>query len=116
MTRRAYLLLFLFGLITTSVVASFQPIPGTMDEDYYFAGGIRLAQGHGFTETYLWNYLDNPQSLPHPSHGYWFPLASIIAAAGMFLTGQQTFWGARMGFILIAALIPPVTAALAYTF
>jgi hypothetical protein len=116
MTRRAYLLLFLFGLITTSIVAFFQPVPGTMDEDYYFAGGIRLAQGHGFSETYLWNYLDDPQSLPHPSHGYWFPLASIIAAAGMFLTGQQTFWGARLGFILIAALIPPVTASLAYTF
>lgn len=116
MTRRAYFLLFLFGLISISLVAFFQPVPGTMDEDYYFAGGLRLVQGHGFTETYLWNYLDNPQSLPHPSHGYWFPLASIIAAAGMFLTGQQTFLGARLGFILIAALIPPVTAALAYTF
>ncbi len=116
MTRRDYLLLFLFGLIVISVVAFFQPIPGTMDEDYYFAGGIRLVQGHGFTETYLWNYLDNPQSLPHPSHGYWFPLASIIAAVGMFLTGQQTFFGARLGFILIAAFIPPITAALAYTF
>ncbi len=116
MTRRAYLLLFLFGLLTTSLVAFFQPVPGTMDEAYYFAGGIRLAQGHGFTETYLWNYLDNPQSLPHPSHGYWFPLASIVAATGMFLTGQQTFFGARLGFILIAALIPPITAALAYTF
>ncbi len=34
----------------------------------------------------------------------------------MFLTGQQTFFAARLGFILIAALIPPVTAALAYTF
>ena len=116
MPRRAYLLLFLLGLLAVCMVAFFQPVPGTMDEDYYFAGGIRLAQGHGFTETYLWNYLDNPQSLPHPSHGYWFPLASIIAAAGMFLTGQQTFFGARLGFILIAALIPPVTASLAYTF
>lgn len=116
MTRRAYLLLFIFSLVIISIVAFLQPVPGTMDEDYYFAGGIRLAQGHGFSETFLWNYLDNPQSLPHPSHGYWFPLASIIAAAGMFLTGQQTFFGARLGFILIAALIPPVTAALAYTF
>jgi hypothetical protein len=115
MNRRAYILLFLLSLIAISTVAFFQSAPGTMDEDYYFAGGIRLAQGHGFTETYLWNYLDNPQSLPHPSHGYWFPLASIIAAAGMFVTGQQTFLAARLGFILIAALVPPVTAALAYT-
>ncbi len=116
MSRRLYLFLFFFSLIVISCVAFFQPVPGTMDEGYYFAGGLRLAQGHGFTETYLWNYLDNPQSLPHPSHGYWFPLASILAAAGMFVTGQQTFFAARLGFILVAALIPPVTAALAYTF
>ncbi|MGC1376226.1 MAG: hypothetical protein WA821_08390 [Anaerolineales bacterium] len=116
MNRRIYALLFLLSLIVISTVAFFQGAPGTMDEDYYFAGGIRLAQGHGFTETYLWNYLDNPQSLPHPSHGYWFPLASIIAAAGILLAGQQTFLAARLGFILIAALVPPVTASLAYTF
>src|SRR5512140_2345928 len=115
MSRRAYILLFLLSLAVISIVAFFQSVPGTMDEDYYFAGGLRLVQGHGFTETYLWNYLDNPQSLPHPSHGYWFPLASIIAAAGILLTGQQTFLGARLGFILIAALVPPVTASLAYT-
>jgi len=114
MSRRAYIILFFCGLCATSAVAFFQPVPATMDEDYYFAGGIRLVQGHGFTEIYLWNYLDNPQSLPHPSHGYWFPLASIIAAAGMWLTGQETFFGARLGFILVAALVPPVTASLAY--
>ncbi len=115
MTRRDTILLFLLGLAVTCTVAFFQPTSGSMDEDYYFAGGLRLVQGHGFTETYLWNFLDNPQSLPHPSHGYWFPLASMLAAAGMFLAGQQTFFAARLGFILVAALIPPVTAALAYS-
>lgn len=115
MSRRGYIFLFICGLIVVSMVAFLQPVPGTMDEDYYFAGGLRLAQGHGFTETYLWNYLDNPQTLPHPSHGYWFPLASILAAAGMFLTGGQTFFAARLGFILVAALVPPVTASLAWS-
>src|SRR5689334_20382277 len=115
MTRRDYLVLFLLGLAVASAIAFFQPVPGSMDEDYYFAGGLRLAQGHGFTEIYLWNFLDNPQSLPHPSHGYWFPLASILAAAGMLLTGQQTFFAGRLGFILVAALIPVVTAALAHS-
>ena len=85
-----------------------------MDADYYYAGGLRLVQGHGFTETYLWNYLDNPQQLPHPSNGYWFPLASILAAAGMLLTGQAAFWSARLGFILTAALVSPITALLSY--
>jgi hypothetical protein len=34
----------------------------------------------------------------------------------MWLTGQTTFTAARLFFILIAAIIPPLTAALAYTF
>ena len=116
MTRRQYAALFLLGLAVACAIAWFQTAPGTMDEAYYFAGGLRLVQGHGFTETYLWNYLDNPTGLPHPSHGYWFPLASILSAVGMFLTGQQSFLAGRLGFIVVAALVPPVTAALAYSF
>jgi hypothetical protein len=104
----------MLGLLFNFCLGWFQSAPGYMDADYYFAGGLRLVQGHGFTETYLWNYLDNPQSLPHPSNGYWFPLASLLAAAGMFLAGQQTFFGARLGFILVAALAAPVTALLSY--
>jgi len=114
MNRRDLFFLFLAGLVINICIAWFQHAPGYMDADYYYAGGLRLVQGHGFTETYLWNYLDNPQSLPHPSHGYWYPLASLIAAAGMLLTGQQEFWSARLGFILAAALVPPTTALLSY--
>ena len=44
------------------------------------------------------------------------PLSSIIAALGMWLTGQINFTSARLFFILIAAIVPPLTAALAYTF
>ncbi len=116
MRRSHYLLLFIAGLVFTLIIAWPQAAPGYMDADYYFAGGLRLAQGHGFTETYLWNYLDNPGGLPHPSHGYWFPLASILAAAGMVLTQTETFFAARLGFILVAALVPPTVAALAFTF
>ncbi len=116
MTRRDLLSLFLAGILFFSVVAWFQHAPGYMDADYYFAGGLRLAQGQGFTEIALWNYLDNPQVLPHPSHGYWFPLASLLAAAGMVLTGARAFWAGRLGFLLVAGLIPPVSAALAFSF
>ena len=116
MSLRTYLLLFLSGLILPLVIAQFQPIPGYLDSDYYYAGGIQLATGKGFTEPYLWNYLDDPQSLLHPSHNYWMPLASIIAALGMWVTGQTTYAVARIPFILIAACIPPLTAALAWQF
>jgi hypothetical protein len=116
MTRRIYLLLFFLGLIVQLVIASAQDIPGYLDADYYFGGGLQLVRGQGFTEPYLWNYLDDPQSLPHPSHGYWMPLASIVAALGMWLTGQETYAAARLGFILMAVIVPPLTAALAYRF
>ncbi len=114
MTRRDLLLLFLFGLAVPLAIAQFQSLPGYMDADYYFGGGIQLAKGNGFTEPYIWNYLSDPPDLPQPSHAYWMPLASIVAAAGMWLTGQTTFAAARIGFILLAALVPPLTSLLAF--
>ncbi|MFZ5822705.1 MAG: hypothetical protein ACOYYJ_22665 [Chloroflexota bacterium] len=116
MTWRAYAFLFLLGLAAALAVASFQDYPGYMDSDYYFAGGLQLAQGRGFTEPYLWNYLDDPAGLPHPSHTYWLPLSSILAAISMYLTGQHTYAAARLVFILITACIPPLTARLALDF
>jgi hypothetical protein len=114
LSHRDYLMLFIVGLLVALAVAVLQPVPGYMDADYYYAGGIRLASGHGFTETIAWNYLNNPQSLPQPSHAYWYPLASLVAAAGMSLTGKINFVSARILFVLMAAAFPPVVAALAY--
>ncbi len=116
MKTRAYLLLALFAVAVALAVSNFEPFPGYLDADYYFGGGIRLAEGKGFTEPYLWNYLDDPVTLPHPSHTYWMPLASIVAAGGMWVTGQVTYGAARLGFLVFAALIPIVTAAVAYSF
>lgn len=116
MSFRTYVLLFISGLILPIIIAQFQPFPGYLDADYYFAGGMQLVKGHGFNEPYLWNYLDGTTSLPHPSHTYWMPLASIVAALGMWATGQTTYAAARLPFILIAALVVPVTAALSYSF
>jgi hypothetical protein len=115
MTWRQYLLLALLGLAAVTFVAALQPSPGYMDADYYYAGGLQLVNGHGFTEPYLWNYLDDPAGLPHSSHGYWMPLASLLAAAGAALFGPASWFAARAGFLLVAALIPPLTAALAWS-
>jgi hypothetical protein len=116
MTWRQYLLLALLGLAVATSVALLQPSPGYMDADYYYAGGLQLVNGHGFTEPYLWNYLDDPTGLPHPSFGYWMPLASLIAAAGSALFRSSSWFAARSGFLLVAALIPPLTASLAWSF
>ncbi len=116
MTWRNYLILAFLGLIVSLFIAHFEPFPGYLDSDYYFGGGIQLAQGKGFTEPYVWNYLDDPQSLPHPSHSYWMPLASIVAAAGMVVLHQTNYAAGRLGFLVFAVLVPVISAALAYVF
>jgi hypothetical protein len=115
MNWRHYGILFAIGLIVPFAVSRFQSLPGYMDADYYFSGGLQLAEGHGFTEPYLWNYLDDPVSLPHPSHTYWMPLASIVSALGMWMTGRSTYDSGRLPFILLSACVPLLTAALAFS-
>jgi hypothetical protein len=116
MSRRSYLILFVLSLILQIAVSRLQSIPGYLDADYYYMGGVQLAKGEGFNEPFLWNYLDDPQGVPHPSHGYWFPLASIVSALGMWLTGTINYESGRLFFILLASLVPPLTAALSYRF
>jgi hypothetical protein len=86
-----------------------------MDAEYYYSGGVRLSAGYGFTEEILWNYLDDPAGIPHPSHGYWMPLVSILAAVGMKLTGALNFTGARLVYFTVFAAVPPLTAALSFS-
>src|SRR5215467_4296068 len=114
MNWRHYAFLFLMGFATAWTIAQYETLPGYMDADYYFAGGIQLATGKGFTEPYIWNYLADPKELPVPSHAYWMPLASIISAVGMWLTSQTTYAVGRFPFILLSACVPILTAALAF--
>jgi hypothetical protein len=107
--------LFLFGLGVSLLVAGLEDAPGYMDADYYFAGGMRLATGQGWTEPFLWNYLDESSALPHPGFTYWMPLASLIAAAGMQLFSLTSFKFAQIGPVILSALLPPLTAWLAYS-
>jgi hypothetical protein len=114
MNYRRYLFLFLLGLTVMGFAADLEGSPGYMDADYYFATGQRLAEGFGFTEDFLWNYLDDPEGLPHPSHAYWMPLTSLVVSLSMKITHSPGFWGGRILLLLFSGVIPPLTAALAY--
>ena len=109
-------MLFVFGVIVALLMTAFVDNPGYMDAEYYFYGGQRIASGYGFSEMILWNYLDDPDGIPHPSHGYWMPLTSMLTALGMIVFGNTSFNAGRTSFLLIAGLIPVVTGALAYSF
>ena len=113
MTRKNLFLLFFFSLGVAAMASIWIRVPGYMDAEYYFATGDRLVKGNGFSEPFLWNYLNPPESLPHSSHQYWMPLTSIISAVSMAIFGEN-FRGAQLAFILIAAAIPLLTAIIAY--
>jgi hypothetical protein len=115
MNKRLYSILYICGLIFLFLSSRPQVSPGYMDADYYYVGGKQLADGVGFKEPIIWNYLDNPAEIMHPSNAYWMPLASILAAAGMYFSGIDGFGAARLGFIVIGALVPVLAAALAYS-
>ncbi len=106
--QRDQLLLFIAALLINSLLALFIVSPGYMDAAYYFGGALRLVGGYGFTEPYLWNYLSGLTSLPVPSHLYWMPLTSLVAATGMFIF-TPTFRSAQIPFVLLSSLIPLFT-------
>ncbi len=112
--RSDILLLLGIALAVNVLIVALQPVPGYMDAAYYYAGSLRLAGGNGFSEPFLWNYLDPAQSLPHPSHAYWYPLASLVGALGMFVTGRMDFLSARIFFLLTAVLFPVAVARLTF--
>jgi hypothetical protein len=106
--------LALGGLALLLFARAFQSAPGYMDADYYALGGWNLARGAGFNENIAWNYLSPPAALPQPSHAYWMPLASLVAALGLLGAPHFDFARASLPFVLIAASLPPLTYALAW--
>jgi len=106
MKRRQYFILFILNLSLLLLVIQFQDVPGYMDADYYYATGVQLAEGKGFTQNFIWNYLDEPQGLPHYSHTYWMPLPSLLTAAGIVLWGSANFQLSRFFFVVLAGFFP----------
>jgi hypothetical protein len=109
-----YLIFYLIACLVLIGISRYQDVPGYMDAEYYYITGVKIADGTGLLEPFLWNYLDNPVGLPHPSHSYWMPMASFVMAAGSLITGTFCFGVARIGFILLAAFIAPLSALLAW--
>ncbi|MGB9668915.1 MAG: hypothetical protein ACPL0B_00885 [Anaerolineales bacterium] len=95
-------------------MAKFQLNPGYMDAEYYYATAQNLFAGRGFTEPFIWNFLNQPVQIPTPSHLYWMPLPTLLAYLGMLIGHQSSwFWG-RLPFLLLATFIPPLTFSLSW--
>ncbi len=113
MKLRDLALLVALQALVVGAVMFFQHSPGYMDADYYTLMGERLAQGDA-SEPFLWNYLDNPSGVPHPAFAYWQPLPAVVAAWGYRALPHGGFAAARLFFLLLALLVPPLTALLAW--
>jgi hypothetical protein len=110
------------ALLANGLGAYFISRPGYMDAYYYFGGAVQLARGQGFAEPYVWNYLDPIRQLPHPSHLYWMPLPSLVAApflwlaerlAGTALPNATLFRMAQIPFVLLASALPLLSYTIA---
>ncbi len=110
-----YAALALAGIVVALIAAQYEHAPGYMDAEYYYSGALRIATREGFTEPFIWNYLDNPTGLPHAGFTYWMPLASIVAAGGMLLVRSTDLAAARLPFLALDGLIPVLTAWIAFS-
>ncbi len=115
MHRRDIIFLLALAVLVYLIVSLAVPAPGYMDADYYFTTARQLAAGKGFSEPFIWNYLDDPAGLPHPSHTYWMPLTSVVSAGAMYFLGDH-FRAAQFPMFISTALLPLLTVSLAKRF
>jgi 4-amino-4-deoxy-L-arabinose transferase-like glycosyltransferase len=113
MHKRYLLYFFLLGLFTAIIASIWVDSPGYMDAEYYYSTGLSLSKGKGFQESFIWNYLNDPTGLPTPSHQYWMPATSILSSLSMAIFGSN-FRVAQIPFLLLSALLAPVTATISY--
>jgi hypothetical protein len=102
--RERYLFALL-GLLTAFLLTrTFVAQPAYTDAFYHFNAANRLVSGQGLTDPYLWTYIGAPDSLPAPSHLYWMPLTSVIAALGMSVLNMPgNYAAAQWPFALMLA-------------
>jgi 4-amino-4-deoxy-L-arabinose transferase-like glycosyltransferase len=108
-------LLICAALFAALAEFAFVDQPGMMDACYYYSGGLSLVRGQGWTEPFLWNYLDENAALPQPGNMYWMPLASLLSAAGM-LVFREGFRQAQIPFLLLALAFPFLVFSIARRF
>jgi hypothetical protein len=106
---RSPLIFVLFALVMASVITrGLAAQPSYTDAYYYFNAAERLADGRGLTDEYLWTYIGAPQSWPEqgavPSHLYWMPFTSLVAAFGMWVfNAPGDYYAAQWPFALMLA-------------
>ena len=97
------------ALLARAVAVSQVAFPPTVDSAYYVGVAERLASGQGLTANVLWTYASPPLTLPQPAFSLWMPLASLLAAIPMIVTGATTLVAAQASMIIVGAALAPLT-------
>ena len=105
---RDLLAVFLVSLAVRVILAAPQKQPHYFDAYYYYTVAENLHLGRGFVVDFIWNYLDRPATVTHPSNLYWMPLTSILAWSSFSILGAS-YRAAQIPFILLSSL-PPLLA------
>jgi hypothetical protein len=106
-------LLFLIALLVRAWAATQVTLPPTQVSAYYLDVARNLAAGHGLVANAVWSYASlqsgaSAPPLPQPAFSLWMPLASLIAAVPMALTGQTTLAAGQAAFVLLGAATAPL--------
>ncbi|KAF0112501.1 MAG: hypothetical protein FD147_97 [Chloroflexi bacterium] len=116
MKKKEYYLLYLIAVIFFALITIFQKVPGYMDAEYYYGQSIQIVYKNGLFEPFIWNYLNHPAAVPVPAFSFWMPLTSLISSIGLVLMRTEQFYAARLPFVLLAGLVPVISAYFAEEF
>lgn len=98
--NRSTLVFAIISLVLAIVIVRYpNEQPGFTDAYYHYNAAVNVATGRGFTDDYLWTYIGAPDTLPAPSHLYWMPGTTMVAALGMVIFGAN-FAAAQLGLVL----------------
>jgi hypothetical protein len=87
---------------------------GHADPSYYFQTARNLAQGRGFTNDFIWQFLVQPASVHHYAGDYWQPLPSFLLALPMMMTGDHSLIMASSASVVASVLAALAAGALAF--
>jgi hypothetical protein len=107
------LAVFLLALVVRVLTALPQEQPHYFDAYFYYNVAENLHLGRGFVVDFIWNYLQAPVTVTHPSNLYWMPLSSIIAYLSFAIFGAS-YEAAQVPFILLSSLLPVMAYCLSY--
>lgn len=108
--RRRTLLLFVLLYVVSFAVRVYvtreRVSAGHGDVAAYFHVAQNLFEGRGFVQDVVFEFLEQPTTLPTASNSWWLPLPSIIAYLGMKVAGEASWRAAQYAMIALSSLLP----------